>query len=131
MIAPTTGLVTALYAAVLGIMFVALSVRTVRVRRRLRIGLGDAGNPQMLRAMRIHANFSEYVPLSLGLIYLAEVQGAPGWLAHALGISLVFARVAHAYGLYREKVLFRVIGLSANLTLLLVACSYLFLNFLK
>jgi len=61
-----------LYAALLAMLFVALSIRTLRLRRRLRIGIGDAGNEQMLRAMRVHSNFAEYVPLTLFLIYLAE-----------------------------------------------------------
>jgi uncharacterized protein len=130
-LAPIIGPITALYAALLGIMFVALSVRTLRLRRRLRIGLGDAGNPQMLRAIRIHANFSEYVPFSLGLIYLTEVQNSAGWLIHALGGLLVFARVAHAYGLQNEKLLFRAMGLATNLSVLLVTCSYLLINVLN
>jgi hypothetical protein len=61
-----------LYAALLAILFVALSVRTLGLRRSLGIGLGDAGNEQMLRAMRVHSNFAEYVPLSLILLYLVD-----------------------------------------------------------
>ena len=78
-------LTTGLYAALLGLLFVVLSVRTLRLRRNLRIAVGDAGNPKMLRAMRVHSNFAEYIPLSLLLIYLAEAQGANGLLIHALG----------------------------------------------
>ena len=37
--------VTSFYAALLALLFVALSVRTLRLRRRLRIAIGDAGNP--------------------------------------------------------------------------------------
>lgn len=59
-----------LYASILALLFVALSVRTLRLRHRLKIGIGDAGNTQMLRAMRVHSNFAEYVPLSLLLLYL-------------------------------------------------------------
>ena len=52
-----------IYAALLALLFLALSVRTLRLRRRLNISVGDAGNTKMLRAMRAHANFAEYVPL--------------------------------------------------------------------
>ena len=65
-----------LYAALLALLFVGLSIRTLRMRRRLGIAIGDAGNESMLRAMRAHSNFAEYVPLSLLLIYLVEVTGA-------------------------------------------------------
>jgi len=67
--------ITLLYAALLGLLFVVLSVRTLLLRRRLSIAIGDAGSESMLRAMRVHANFAEYVPLSLLLIYLVEVTG--------------------------------------------------------
>lgn len=61
-----------LYAALLALLFVALSIRTLLMRRRLGIAIGDAGNESMLRAMRVHSNFAEYVPLSLLLIYFVE-----------------------------------------------------------
>lgn len=43
-----------LYAALLALLFVGLSLQTLRMRRRLRIAVGDAGNLAMLRAMRVH-----------------------------------------------------------------------------
>ncbi len=70
-------LVTPIYAAVLALVFVGLSVRTIRLRRRARIAVGDGGDPRLARAMRVHTNFAEYVPLALLLIYFAESAGAP------------------------------------------------------
>jgi uncharacterized membrane protein YecN with MAPEG domain len=120
-------LITGLYAAALGFLFIALSVRTLRLRRKLHIGLGDAGHPEMLRAIRVHANFAEYVPLCLGLMCLAEVQGAPARLLHGMGMALVLARLTHALGVsqVQEITRFRVIGVSLTLSILLVANSYL------
>jgi uncharacterized membrane protein YecN with MAPEG domain len=120
-------LITGLYAAALGFLFMALSVRTLRLRRKLHIGLGDAGHPEMLRAIRVHANFAEYVPLCLGLMYLAEVQGAPAWLLHGMGMALVLARLTHALGVsqVQEITRFRVAGVSLTLSILLVANCYL------
>jgi uncharacterized membrane protein YecN with MAPEG domain len=66
------------YAAILAIFFVVLSIRTIRQRRKLKIGLGDAGNNDMQRAVRVHANFAEYVPLGLLMIYLVEQSGVYG-----------------------------------------------------
>ena len=74
-----------LYAALLAILFIALSVRALRLRRHLKIAVGDAGNTQMLRAMRAHANFAEYVPLGLLLLTLVELHGdRNAWLLHAI-----------------------------------------------
>jgi uncharacterized protein len=126
-------LITGLYAAGLGVLFVLLSLRTLRLRRKLRIGLGDAGHPEMLRAIRVHANFAEYVPLCLGLMCLAELQAAPVWLLHSMGIALVLARLTHARGVsqMQEKTTFRVIGIALTLSILLTASSYLIFNHLR
>jgi uncharacterized protein len=125
----TAPLTTGLYAALLGCMFAVLTVRTVRTRRKLQIGLGDAGDPQMQRTVRIHANFAEHVPFCLGLIYFAEVQGAPAWLLHTLGSLLLFARLSHAFGLGSKSMYLRVMGVTTTLTVLLTACTYLLFNF--
>jgi uncharacterized membrane protein YecN with MAPEG domain len=61
--------VTPVYAAILALIFIALSVRTLQLRRQLNIAVGDKNDLQMLRSMRVHANFAEYVPLSL-LLYI-------------------------------------------------------------
>jgi uncharacterized protein len=127
----TLPLTTGFYAALLGGMFTVLSLRTVRARRKLRIGLGDGGSPELQRAARIHANFAEYVPFCLGLVYLTEAHGAPAWLLHSLGTLLLLARLSHAYGLDRENIRFRVMGVTTTLGVLLTACAYLLFNFWK
>jgi len=46
-------------------------------------------------AVRGHSNFAENVPLSMLLITVAELNGAPTWVAHA-GYAILFAaRVIH------------------------------------
>jgi uncharacterized membrane protein YecN with MAPEG domain len=107
-----------LYSSLLALLFVGMSIRTLRMRRKLRIAIGDAENPAMLRAMRVHANFAEYVPLSLLLLYFVEASRANVWFVHALGASLLLGRVAHAYGVSqtKENYRYRVIGMALTLT---------------
>jgi uncharacterized membrane protein YecN with MAPEG domain len=69
--------ISSLYTARLGLLFVTLSIRTLRTRLALSIAIGDASNPKNLRAARVHANFAEHVPFSLPLIYCI---GAPNTL---------------------------------------------------
>ncbi len=116
-----------LYAAILGLLFVGLSVRTLRLRRTLHIAVGDGGNPVLLRAMRVHANFAEYVPLSLLLLYFLQSQGASGWFLHLLGAGLLIGRIAHAYGVSQvnETGGFRVLGMALTLGVLITACARL------
>lgn len=118
---------TYLYAALLTLGFVGLSVRTLRLRHRLRIAVGDGDNPAMLRAMRAHANFAEYVPIGLMMAYFAETAGAPRLLVHALGLTLLVGRALHAFGVsqVKEDFRFRVAGMALTLTTLLVSSSYL------
>ncbi len=120
-------LILPFYAAMLALLFVGLSVRTVRLRRRLQIAIGDSGNQVMLRAMRVHSNFAEYVPISLILIFLVESAGAHAMLVHALGITLLIGRLSHAYGVSQigEDYRFRVFGMAMTFITLIVCAVYL------
>ena len=112
-----------LYAGLLALLFVGLALRTLRLRRRLRIAIGDGGNETLLRAMRVHANFAEYVPLSLLLIYFVEASGASALFVHALGAAVLAGRLSHAYGVsqLRENYAFRVVGMTLTFGPLIAA----------
>ena len=102
-----------LYAALLALLFIFLSLRVIRVRREERVALGDGGNVRLRRAMGVHANFAEYVPLALLLMAFIELNGLPGWLIHLLGVALLIGRLVHAYGVSQsnENYRFRVFGM--------------------
>ena len=109
--------ITPLYAAILVFLFIFLSVRTLRLRHKLQIPLGDAGDAQMLRAMRVHSNFAEYVPLTLLLMLMFEVVSTLTGPAHVFGISLMLGRLSHAYGVGQtsEDYRYRVFGMAMTL----------------
>ena len=98
MIAPT---VTAIYAAVLGILGLFLAGRVIAGRVKHAVQLGHAGREDMRLRIRVFGNFAEYVPLILMLAALAEGLGAPRWVAHAIGSALLAGRLLHAWGLSR------------------------------
>jgi len=112
--------ITPFWAGALGVLFVLLSVRTLRLRRSLGIALGDAGNETLRRAIRVHSNFAEYVPLTLLLATLLELRGARPGLLHAVCACLLVGRIAHAYGVSRtdENFAYRVTGMALTLTAL-------------
>jgi uncharacterized protein len=118
---------TPLYAALLALLYVYLSVRTIRLRRKLQVALGAGEHPEMLRAMRVHANFAEYVPLALILVLMVEAQGTAAWLVHALGAALLMGRCLHAYGVsqVKETFAFRVSGMTLTFTVLGVSSGLL------
>lgn len=111
-------IVTSLYAGLLAFVFLALSARVVAVRGR--VSLGDGGDPEVLRRMRGHANFAEYVPLILVMMALLENLQVAAWQLHAMGATLVFARVIHGIALSFTKKWFfgRFFGTVLTFTLL-------------
>lgn len=91
--------ITALYGGLLGLLYLVLCGQVVHHRRKGKVGLGTGGNPDLERAVRVHGNFAEYVPLFLVLLLVAELGGAAAWLLHVVGTVFLVSRVGHAYGL--------------------------------
>lgn len=94
------GPVSFLYAGILGVLLVALSVQVSRTRLRHRVDLGPGEGKALQQAIRAQANFTEYVPFAVLLLVIAEIQGLPAAALHAAGIVLVASRLLHATGLY-------------------------------
>ena len=115
--------VTPIYAAILSFIFVTISVRTILIRRKLQIAIGDGDQPLLARAARVHTNFAKYVPLSLILIYFLETCSVSKLWIHLLCITLVIGRVTHALGISqaKENYRYRVTGMALTFTAILSA----------
>ena len=87
------------YAGLLGLLLVALSAQVVLARRRFRVGLGTGSEEGLQQAIRVQANFVEYVPFAVILLVLAELTGLPLPALHGAGVLLVASRILHAIGL--------------------------------
>jgi uncharacterized protein len=114
--------ITALYAALCALIIVVLAVRVILLRWSTRAGIGDGGDRRLARAIRIHGNAIEYVPIALILMLVAEVSGAGATLLHACGIALVAGRVSHALGFARTAgvSIGRSLGIAATFAAILV-----------
>ncbi len=122
---------TPLYAAIIGLVFVVLSVRTLLLRRRLGIAIGTGEDPELTRAMRVHSNFAEYVPLALILFYFLEVETDADLWIHVLCVSLIVGRLLHAYGVSQveENYRFRVAGMILTLGSIISASTRLIVSY--
>lgn len=89
--------VTAITAGLLALIFSVLSLRVIRLRRENKISLGDGGNEELRRAARGHANFSEYAPLGVLLILIAELQSVNMILLAVVAAALLAGRAMHGY----------------------------------
>ena len=114
----------AVFASILALMFIKLSLNVIGFRRKNKVSIGAGGVDELERAMRAHGNFAEYVPLGLFLMGALELNGAPSVLVALLGSLLVIGRYFHAKGInvpppdftYRVrgmKLTFAALGLSA------------------
>lgn len=123
--------VTAIYAALLAFLYIRLSVAVIANRRRSKIALGTGSDPLLERAARVHANFAEYTPLALILLFLLETSLYPAWVIHSLGAPFLAARCLHAYGVAQdpENFRFRSIGMIATFLVLIVSAALLLLGF--
>jgi len=116
-------MITGLYAAILALIQVKLTLNVVKIRRGQKISIGDGGDEALARAMRVHGNFIETVPIALILILIAEFSGGPFWALHAFGGALVLGRILHMIGLSSAQApgKFRFYGMVLTLSVIILA----------
>ncbi|MBW4034671.1 MAG: glutathione S-transferase [Proteobacteria bacterium] len=95
--------ITAIYAAILALIYLAITGWVVAGRGKFKVLHGDGGNDNLNRRIRAHANFNEYVPLILVLAALLEARGAGTVTMNALLLPLVVARVIHPFGMMARE----------------------------
>lgn len=119
--------ITACYLAVLALLYVVLSLQVIRLRRANRAAFGDSGNFALRSAIRAHAHFAEYVPITALMIAMLEMAGAPALRVHLLMGALVVARLLHPLGMYAApNTLWFRIGRIGGVTItigLLITCA--------
>src|SRR5215831_9049432 len=97
--APT---ITAFYLAVLALLYVALSLQVIRLRRMNRAVFGDSDNVALRSAIRAHAHFAEYVPITTLMVAFLEASGTSALRVHLLMGALVVTRLLHPLGMYAK-----------------------------
>ena len=108
--------ITALFTAISALLFFVLAVVVVVNRARTNVSIGDGGDDRLALTIRIFGNFIEYVPITLVLMAVVEINGAAIWQLYALGGLLVAGRLLHVVGLKADKpiTVCRVAGIAAN-----------------
>ena len=101
---------TGVYAALLSLMQIVLAVRVIRQRFRSQTDIHDPPTAETARVIGAHTNFTEYVPIALILLALAELMPRGPFLVHLMGGSLLLARLAHAYSMYTNYLPARAAG---------------------
>ncbi|MBT4879235.1 MAG: glutathione metabolism protein [Alphaproteobacteria bacterium] len=115
---------TSCYAAILGIIYIKLSFAVIKLRKKENIDINsDKQDQHLILKIRAHANFNEYVPFALILIFLAENNGAGYLFIHLAGASLLIGRSLHAYSLNKEPIKMLPRKLGMYLTFFSIICG--------
>jgi uncharacterized protein len=112
-----------IHAALLMLMAAALVALVIRRRQIAGVGLGDGGNRDLAKAIRVHANFVEFAPFAIASYILLALAGVSALFIHGLGAVFLAGRVAHAAGLAQHEgaSLGRAIGAGTSILVLCVA----------
>ncbi|WP_299736303.1 MAPEG family protein [uncultured Roseobacter sp.] len=118
---------TLIFTAFFVLMSVPISILVGLRRAETGIMMLHGDDEDLLRRIRAHGNFIEYVPLALLAMAGAEIAGAPSWLVLACGVALLAARLIHYVALRRNPTgSGRLIGAAlTSLTMLVLAASIL------
>lgn len=123
--------VTPIYIAILGLLFVPITLRVGAFRLKNKVDLGDGGSDDLLRRIRSQANFVETVPLAVVLLVVMELMGAGDTWLHALGATLVIARVLHFLGISGiGPFIGRPLGMAGTFTVYLASSGWILYSLL-
>lgn len=89
--------ISAFYTSLLALLMLVLAYQVVKQRLRHKSGLGHQ-NDDLMVAGRAHANAAEYIPITLLLMVIAELNGANPTVLHISGVAFLVSRVIHAWG---------------------------------
>lgn len=114
--------ITTLYAAPLALLFLALWTLATKARAGSDLSIGHGDNMDLLLWVRRHGNFTEWVPMVLILMALAELNGVGAAWLHVAGLLLLTGRILHPIGLLADRAVTfgRIYGNSAPFAAVLV-----------
>ncbi len=122
-------MITGLYASLFTFFLIFLVLGVVKRRRANRVSLGHGGVEELEKYVRAHGNFIETVPIALFLMLLIELAGLTDWVLHAMGVTLLVARILHYQALTMDKQT-RVISMILTLGVLAVGAVLNLISFL-
>lgn len=105
--------VTTMTVGILGVLAVLLSINVIRHRGRSQISLDPTPDPGLHVAVRIFGNFTEYVPIALIVLAVAEINKTGTTILWVISGLIVVGRLIHIFGLKVDKPLTiaRVVGI--------------------
>ena len=117
-----------LFVAANGLLLLTLSANISRLRMKYKIAHGFGENKHLMKAIRVHYNGVEQVPI-YGLAILAlTLLGSSNLVLGCLVSAFTVSRFIHAYGMLFRSMTARQIGAGATYLLQAIAVVVLLIN---
>ncbi|MCD2451147.1 MAPEG family protein [Methylicorpusculum oleiharenae] len=113
--------VTALTMIALLPIYIGLAFRVIKKRREFKVPVGTGNQSELETAIRVHGNFSEYVPFFLLLLLVAEINQAPIWLLTLGALMMIAGRLIHAIAIPAGDIPKRIIGMQLTFIAMVTA----------
>lgn len=115
--------IAAVTASALCVLHIRLAFGVIALRRKHGVRLGTGQQDDLEAAVRAHANFAEYVPITLLMLALAEINSGAWPLTLVSAVLLAFGRLNHALALRRGDIPLRVRGMKATFAAIATAVA--------
>ncbi|EQC49020.1 MAPEG family protein [Bacteriovorax sp. BSW11_IV] len=93
-------MITSITIALLIFISMAIAIKTIQMRSKLRIPYGHDNNRTLMAYTSAHNNFITYAPLMVIALYVIETLIViPMAFTLTLGLAIVISRLLHAYAL--------------------------------
>lgn len=117
-------MITGIYAALLAVLLLILSIRVIALRGNpvfAWFAFAPGGKEGLQRAIRGHGNLTEYAPIFLLLMLIAELNGMAAGSLHAYGVTFLLGRLMHGvcFGFLKRSLPLRIGGTALTLFSLL------------
>lgn len=124
---------TYLFASLLTLLYLLISVLTIKARTKNRISLGYGKNNEIEAIVSAHSNFASYAPLFIFLLYILEHELQSDFIIVILGSGFLLGRILHLIAFTSHKMNFklRTLGMVLTLTPLAIQALLLIYFFLK
>lgn len=116
-------MITQLYAGILALILLFISMDTIKARRFHKVSIGLGPNNEIATMASAHSNFISYVPILLLLLFFAESsQLISKYIIHLGGLTISIGRILHYMAFRSPKMNFkwRVIGMKLTLWPLII-----------
>lgn len=128
-------MVAVLYIGLIGLLLVILSMRVIALRGNPAFAwftFGYNGKNALERAIRAHGNLTEYAPIFLLMLYVAEQGGSSSFILHCCGGTFLLGRLLHGicFGFMNESFVLRVAGTTLTLFPMLGLSTILIVRYL-